>query len=168
MDFLVIWNSDILFAKMFHVRPWRFLLWRQLAFTAKTFHFKGQMCPRAGNPPILLIFVCYSPWTFWWSGFWHNFCQNLSWTPVKTLDLDPVSPRGQNVPFLRSNVTQSRKTSNFADFRMLVPGLFGDLDFRHNFCQNLSWTTIKTLNREPVIPHGQNIPFLRSNLPRIR
>jgi len=168
MDFLVIWNSDIIFAKNFRVRPWRPLLWSQLAFTAKTSHFKGQMCPEQETPQFCRFSSAIVHGLFGDLEFRHNFCQNLSWTSVKTLDMDPISPRGQNVPFCRSNVTQSRKTSNFADFRVLIHGLFGDLDFPTYFCQNLSWTTVKTLTREPVIPHGQNIPFLKSNLPRIR
>jgi len=53
------------FAKFFLGRPLKPYLWNQLALTAKTSHFKSQMCPRAGKPPILPIFVCYSPWTFW-------------------------------------------------------------------------------------------------------
>ncbi|KAG5593549.1 hypothetical protein H5410_044063 [Solanum commersonii] len=45
----------------------------------------------------------------------------------------------------------------------IVHGFFGDLEFRPHFCQNFTWTSIKTLPMEPVGPHGQNDLFLRSN-----
>ncbi|KAG5576458.1 hypothetical protein H5410_056592 [Solanum commersonii] len=32
-------------------------------------HFQSQKSPRAGKPPILPIFVCYSPWIFGSSRF---------------------------------------------------------------------------------------------------
>ncbi|KAG5576383.1 hypothetical protein H5410_056517 [Solanum commersonii] len=31
----------------------------------KSAHFHGQMIREVGKPPVLPIFVCYSPWIFW-------------------------------------------------------------------------------------------------------
>jgi len=64
-SFLVIWNSDFIFAKILPGRPLRPFLWSQLAFTAKTPHFQGQMNPEASKPTILPILMCYSPCIFW-------------------------------------------------------------------------------------------------------
>ncbi|KAH0668388.1 hypothetical protein KY289_022881 [Solanum tuberosum] len=36
-------------------------------------------------------------------------------------------------------------------------------EFRPDFCQNFTWTSVKALHMDPVIPHGQNGPFSRSN-----
>ena len=60
MDFLVIWNSDIILAKVLPRRPLRPYIWSQLALTAKPAHFQGQTIPRAGKPHPLPIFMCYS------------------------------------------------------------------------------------------------------------
>jgi len=65
MDFLVIQNYDVIFAKILPGRPLRPYLRSQLALTAKTAPFQGQTIPGAGKPPILPIFVCYSPCIFW-------------------------------------------------------------------------------------------------------
>ncbi|RAN86301.1 hypothetical protein B5P41_30080, partial [Bacillus sp. SRB_28] len=70
-----------------------------LALTAKTSHFKGQMCPRAGKPPFCRFSCAIVHGLFGDLEFRHNFCQNFSWTSVKTLAMEPVSPHGQNVPF---------------------------------------------------------------------
>jgi len=64
MDFLVLWNSEHIFAKIIPARPLRPYLWSQLALTAKTSHFQGQTIPRVGKPPLLLIFICYSSPSF--------------------------------------------------------------------------------------------------------
>jgi len=60
-DVLVIGNSDFIFAKILSGRSLRPYLWSQLALTAKMTHFQCQTIPRAEKPPILTIFVCYSP-----------------------------------------------------------------------------------------------------------
>ncbi|KAG5591236.1 hypothetical protein H5410_041750 [Solanum commersonii] len=36
------------------------------------------------------------------------FCRNFSWTPVKTLVMEPVGPEGQTGAFSSSNEPQSR------------------------------------------------------------
>ncbi|KAG5613727.1 hypothetical protein H5410_013551 [Solanum commersonii] len=38
----------------------------------------------------------------------------------------------------------------------------GDPEFRRHFCQKFTWTSVKTLEMEPVGHHSQNIPFSRS------
>jgi len=63
-SFLVIWNFDLIFAKILSGRPLRPYLWSQLALMAKTTHFQGQTISRAGKPPILPIFMCYSSPSF--------------------------------------------------------------------------------------------------------
>jgi len=66
-------------------------------------------------------------------------------------------------------VTQSRKTPNFADFRVLYSmDILVIWIFDIILTKKFTWTIVKTLGREPVISHGQNIPFLRSNIPWIR
>ncbi|KAG5608028.1 hypothetical protein H5410_019309 [Solanum commersonii] len=105
----------------------------------------------------------------------------------KTLVMEPVGPHGQNVPFSRSNKPQSSWSSQrkplifkvkqapeqvnppFCLFSCsIVHGLFGDLEFRAHFCQILLQLSIKTLAMDSVSPHGQNIPFSKSNDPRSR
>ncbi|KAG5578677.1 hypothetical protein H5410_049304 [Solanum commersonii] len=156
-------------------------LWSQFALTAKMSHFECQTNPREVKLPILQLFVCYySPWTFWCPEFQAHFCDNFSWTSVKTLAMELVDPHDQKVPFSRLNEPQSRLTPHFADFRVLivhgffVHGLSGDLEFQPHFCQIFSWTSVKTLaielvgphGQKPVGPHDQNIPFSRSNEPQ--
>ncbi|KAH0746146.1 hypothetical protein KY285_007803 [Solanum tuberosum] len=41
----------------------------------------------------------------------------------------------------------------------IVHGSFGDLDFRCHFCQNFSWTSVKTLAMELICPDGKTVPF---------
>jgi len=65
MDFLVIRNYDLIFANILPGCPLRPYLWSQLGLTAKTTHFQSQTIGGAGKPPILPIFVCYTPWFFW-------------------------------------------------------------------------------------------------------
>ena len=55
MEFLVIQNSDLIFAKILPGRPLSSYLWSQLALTAKTAHFQGQTIPEAGKPPFYLF-----------------------------------------------------------------------------------------------------------------
>ncbi|KAG5568908.1 hypothetical protein H5410_064071 [Solanum commersonii] len=47
MEFLVIQNSHLIFAKILPGRPFIPYLWSQLALTAKTAHCQGQTIPRA-------------------------------------------------------------------------------------------------------------------------
>ncbi|KAG5569105.1 hypothetical protein H5410_058871 [Solanum commersonii] len=89
--------------------------------------------------------------------FRSHFFQNFTWTSVKTLPMEPVGPHGQNDPFLRSNNPQSRQTP-------ILP-IFMGYKFQPHFCQNVTYTFVNTLPMEPVGPHGQNIPFLRSKIP---
>ncbi|KAG5593521.1 hypothetical protein H5410_044035 [Solanum commersonii] len=96
--------------------------------------------------------------------------------------MEPIIPYGQNIPFSRSNDPRSsygasgpswpkrpilkvkrapeQENPPFCRFSCtIVHGLFGDLEFRAYLCRNFLWTSIKTLDMEPVSPHGQNIPF---------
>ena len=59
-SFLVIQNSKIIFTKNMHGHPLICYLWIQFFTTFKMTYYQGQMSPRAGNPPILSIFVCHS------------------------------------------------------------------------------------------------------------
>ena len=108
------------------------------------------------------------PWTFWWSGFRYNFCRNFSWTTVTTLAMELVSPHGQSITFWRSKCTPELVNPPFCRFSCaIVHGLFGDLQFRHIFCHNFLWTSIKTLDKEQVNHRGENVLFTWSNDPRI-
>ncbi|KAG5582371.1 hypothetical protein H5410_052998 [Solanum commersonii] len=99
-------------------------------------HFQGEMISGVGKPPILPIFGCYnSPFFFFIRNYDVHFCQNSSWTSVKTLTEDPVGPNSQKGPSTSSNEPQSR-------------------------------TFVKTLAMEPVGPDGENRPFSRSNEPQ--
>ncbi|KAH0646397.1 hypothetical protein KY284_034281 [Solanum tuberosum] len=69
-----IQNSNLIFAKILPRRPLTPYLWSQFALTAKTAHFQGQTIPRAEFPP--------------------HFYQNLTWTSIKTLPIEPVGPHG--------------------------------------------------------------------------
>ncbi|KAG5574363.1 hypothetical protein H5410_054497 [Solanum commersonii] len=101
--------------------------------------------------------------------------------------MEPVGPHDQNGPFSRSNKPQSIWPSrpkrpifkvkqalepvnpSFCQFSCaIVHGFFADLEFEPHFCQNFSWTSVKTLVIMPVGPHGQNGPLSRSNEPRSR
>ncbi|KAG5608032.1 hypothetical protein H5410_019313 [Solanum commersonii] len=156
-SFLVMWNSDLIFAKKFLWTSIKFLPMEpvglhdrnvlilkvkrspkqsQLSLTAKTAHFQSQMSPGASKPPILPIFMCYDSLSF--LVIWNSdliFAKKILWTSVKTLAMDP-----------------------FTIF-------FGDLEFWPYFCQKISWMSFKTLAMESVGPHGQNNPFSRSNEP---
>ncbi|KAG5578686.1 hypothetical protein H5410_049313 [Solanum commersonii] len=59
--FMVTQNSDVIFAKILHGLLLRCLIWSQLVAMVKTNYLQGPMSPREGKPPILPIFVCYSP-----------------------------------------------------------------------------------------------------------
>ncbi|KAG5568910.1 hypothetical protein H5410_064073 [Solanum commersonii] len=102
-------NSDLIFAKILLERPLRPYLWSQLALKAKTAHFQVHGI-------------------FGYPDFRPNFFQNLTWTSVKTLSIEPIGSHGQNGSFSRLNDPQSR-----------------------------------TLPMELVGPYGQNDPFSRSN-----
>ncbi|KAG5607809.1 hypothetical protein H5410_029301 [Solanum commersonii] len=93
-DFMVIGNFDIIFAKILHgppLRPYYKVkripeqLWSQLVTIAKMAHLQRQIIPEEGNPPILPIFVCYSPLDFM---LWSQLV-----TTAKTAQL-----QGQTIP----------------------------------------------------------------------
>ncbi|KAG5578673.1 hypothetical protein H5410_049300, partial [Solanum commersonii] len=197
MDFLVIWNSDLIYAKILPGRQLRPYLWSQLALTAKTSHFQGQMIPRTDltyraswpSRPKQLIFKTSPIEPVGPHSQNDAFSRsNESWsrTSVKTFPMDLVVPHGQNDPFSRVNDPRSRTSVKTFPMELVVPhkqnspfsrlndpqsrvnGIFGVLEFRPHFFQNFTWLSIKTLPMEPIGPHGQNDPFSRSNDPRIR
>ncbi|KAG5568903.1 hypothetical protein H5410_064066 [Solanum commersonii] len=150
--------------------PLRPYIRSQLALTYKTTHFLDQTIPRAGKS-LFSRFSCtilsltaktthlhgqtiigvvfgdgeYRPY----------FCENFTWTSVKTLPMDPVGPHSQNDPF--SGLNNPR-----------IHVIFGDPEFRPYICKNFTWTSVKTLPIEPIGPHDRNCPFSRSNDPRSR
>ncbi|KAG5569108.1 hypothetical protein H5410_058874 [Solanum commersonii] len=114
---LMIGNCDLIFTKNFPGHPLRPYLWIQLVLTDKLAHFHGQTIPGAvheifGDPE-----------------FRPHFCQNIAWTSVKTLPMEPVGPHDQIGPFASA----------------IVHGIFGDPEFRPHFCQNITWTSVKSL-----------------------
>ncbi|KAG5569109.1 hypothetical protein H5410_058875 [Solanum commersonii] len=143
------------------LRPY---LWSQLSLTAKTSHFQGQTISRAD--------LTYE--TIWPS--------RPKWPIFKTLPMELVGPPGQNVPFSRSNILQSGCPSRpkwpifkvkqssekvnppFCRFLCaIVHAFFGDPEFQPHFCKKFTLTSFKTLHMEPVVPHGHNVLFSRSN-----
>ena len=109
MDFLVLWNSDHIFAKIIPARPLRPYLWSQLALTAKTSHFQGQTIPRVGKPPLLLIFICYS---------------SPSFLVIRNSDLifAKILPGLLFRPYLWSQLALTAKTTHFQSRKILGVG----------------------------------------------
>ncbi|KAG5613684.1 hypothetical protein H5410_013508, partial [Solanum commersonii] len=104
-----------------------------------------------------------------------HFCQNLLWTSIKPLAMEPVGPHGKNFPFSRSNRPVRTSVMTLAMDLVIPHGQ--NIPFSKSndprsspwtFCQKIFWTSVKTLVMELVDPHGQNIPFSRSNKPRSR
>ncbi|KAG5582385.1 hypothetical protein H5410_053012 [Solanum commersonii] len=86
---------------------------------------------------------------------------------IMTLAMESFGPYGQNDPFSRSKDLQSRISMSFLlKFFMDFTIFFGYLEIQRHFCQNFSWTYVKTLDMEPVGPDGPNDPFSRSNNPQ--
>ena len=168
MDFFVIWNFDIIFAKKFRGRPFRPYLLSQLAPTAKTSNFKCQMSPEQDNPQFCRFSCAIVHGLFGDLEFQQNFAKNFLERPLRS-HLWSKLARAVKTSHFKGQMCPRAGKPQFCRFSCaIVHWLFDDLDFRHNFYQNFSWTIVKTLAREPVIPHGQNISLLRSNLPRIR
>lgn len=88
MKFLMIHNCYVLFAKIFHGRPLISYKISQLVSTGKSTHFKCQTIPKACKSPILLIFTCYSLWTFWGSKILTTFFMDVH----KSLAMESVGP----------------------------------------------------------------------------
>ncbi|KAG5576544.1 hypothetical protein H5410_056678 [Solanum commersonii] len=84
MDLLLIWISDVIFAKKFHGHLSRPQLWMRLVLIGKPSHFQGQTIHDAGKPPILPIFMS-----------------------VKTITMEPIGPEGKTIPFPRSTEPRS-------------------------------------------------------------
>lgn len=111
-------NTDYIFEKL-HIRSSRQYLWNRLVNTYKTTHFQGQTSPRAGKPPILPIFMCYSP-TFLlviWN-YEFIFSKNLHRHPLRPYLIDSFGLHGKIVPFSMSNEPE-QINSYFADFHVL-------------------------------------------------
>ncbi|KAG5627726.1 hypothetical protein H5410_012944 [Solanum commersonii] len=68
--------------------------------------------------------------------------------------MESAGPDGETDSFSRSNDPRA------------VHGFFGDPEFRRDFYQKNSWTSISTLSMEPIGFDGQTDPFSKSNEPR--
>jgi len=159
MNFLVIQNSDLIFAKILPGRPLRPYLCSQLALMAKMANFQGHTSPRVGEPPFYQ-FLCAIVYRFFGNPeFGPHFCQNLPrhplrpylWRPLAlTAKMDhfqgQMSPRAGKPPFYRFSCA-------------IVHRFFGNPKFRLHFCQNSTWTSIKTLSMGTIGPHVQNVPL---------
>ncbi|KAG5569107.1 hypothetical protein H5410_058873 [Solanum commersonii] len=168
-EILGIQNSNPIFAKILPRRPSRPYLWSQLALTTKTAHFLGQTIPGAVHE--FFIDPEFRP----------HLCQNITWTYVKTLPIDLFMnflviwnydrifakslPGGPLRPYLWSHLTLTAKPAYFQGQTKpgVVNGIFGDPELCPHFCQNFAWTSVNTLPIEPIVPHGQNGPFSRTN-----
>ncbi|KAG5576306.1 hypothetical protein H5410_056440 [Solanum commersonii] len=137
------------------------------------------MIPGAVTPPVLAILVCYIVYgsfgdpdfqgSFRLPDFRCHFCQNYSWKSVKTLDMESVGLDRQMARCQGQMILGVGKPSHCQGQRIpgvvkplvfpisvcIVHGYFGDLNFQGHFCQNDSWTPIKTLAREPIGPNGK-------------
>ncbi|KAG5588869.1 hypothetical protein H5410_039383 [Solanum commersonii] len=119
MNFLVIWNFDLIFAKILPGRPLKPYLWSQLALMAKMAHFQDLIYkaswPSLTKRPIFKVKqspeqLAHTTKTAKRDNFQGqkrpragHFCQNLTWTSVKTLPMEPTGPHDQNDLFSRSN-----------------------------------------------------------------
>ncbi|KAG5603467.1 hypothetical protein H5410_024959 [Solanum commersonii] len=139
-SFLVIRNSDHIFAKILPGCSLRPYLWSQLAITAKTSQFQGQTIPEQSTE------ICGDPKFRW------HLDQKFIWTSVKTLAMELVGHHSQNGPFSRSNEPRS----SLRDFLVIQ-----NSDFI--FAKTTTSTSVKTLAMEPVGHHDQNDPFSWSN-----
>ncbi|KAG5572579.1 hypothetical protein H5410_062345 [Solanum commersonii] len=102
--------------------------------------------PRSRQIPILLIFVCYSPWIF--------------------IDLSYGAglPRRPNRPNIKVKLALEQANPPFYRFSCaIVREFFCDLEFRRHFYQKNLWTSVKTLAMDTVGPDGQTNPFSKSN-----
>ncbi|KAG5627720.1 hypothetical protein H5410_012938 [Solanum commersonii] len=84
----------------------------------QTSYFKGQTSPRA----VL--------------GFFYD--QKFSWTFVKTLAMEPIGPYYQTGPFSRSNEPRAGKPPFCQFLCAIIHAIFGDSEFRRDFCQKIS------------------------------
>jgi len=164
MDIFVIRNSNLIFANILPGRPLRPYFWIKLALMAKTAHFQGQTSPEAGKPTILSIFVCYSPWIFWWSGIPTSLLPKFYLNVSQDHTYGASWPSRPKRPIFKVKLSSEQVNPQFCRFSCaIVHKFFGDPELRHHFCDNFSWTSVKTLPMELVGPHGQNGPFSWSN-----
>ncbi|KAG5611833.1 hypothetical protein H5410_023114 [Solanum commersonii] len=133
-------NFDIIFAKILHGRLLRL-------------RYESSWPSRPKYP---IVKVKRSQFTIFFGDpeFRPHFFKTFTWTFVKTLTMKPVSPQGQNGPFSRSNEPRCSYGSNWPSWSKRP--IF-------KVKRALEKTFVKTLAMEPVGPHGQNDPFLRSN-----
>lgn len=113
-------------------------------------NFQGQASPKAGDPHISPIFICYSP---------------LSFLVIKTSNI--IFVKNLHECLLRSNLWRrfdtTAKMSHFQGQTTRASIFFGHPEFRVHFCQKFRQTSVKSLSMESIGHHDQNIPFLRSN-----
>ncbi|KAG5568916.1 hypothetical protein H5410_064079 [Solanum commersonii] len=138
-------------------------LWSQLALTAKTTHYSDLIFANnfPGRPlrPYLWSQLALTAKTAHFQG---QMIPGAGKPPILSIFIRPLKP------YLWSQLSLTAKRPILKVKRIpgVVHGFFRDPEFRpHNF-QNFTWTSVKTLPMEPVVPHGQNGPFSRSNYPQ--
>ncbi|KAG5607802.1 hypothetical protein H5410_029294 [Solanum commersonii] len=114
----------------------------QLDLTANTSHFQGQTFPGSAKHPISQFSFAIVHELFGDLEFRAYFCQNISWTSVKNLAIEPVGPHGQHIPFSRSNGISKN------------PWTFGDPEFELNFL----WTSVKTFIT-PILSWDRDLSY---------
>ncbi|KAG5591706.1 hypothetical protein H5410_042220 [Solanum commersonii] len=136
----------------------------------KPTHFQGQTSLEHAKPQFLPIFMCYSPCIFGdpklrLYGF--LVIQNL-FVPTDKLAhfKGQTSPRVGKPPFLPIFVCYIIHRFLACFLSKVFMDIFDDSKFRHDFCRNFSWTSVKTLVMEPDGPDGQTGSFSRYNEPR--
>ncbi|KAG5591695.1 hypothetical protein H5410_042209 [Solanum commersonii] len=112
-----------------------------MVLTGETTHFQGQTSPRA-----VYGFLRFKNIDM-------IFCQNISWTSVKTLAIEPIGPNEQTEPFSSLSRHINRPIFKVKRFQS-NPWFFGNSEFRCHFWQKFSWTSAKTLAIESVGPDG--------------
>uniref|UniRef100_M1AVU6 Uncharacterized protein n=1 Tax=Solanum tuberosum TaxID=4113 RepID=M1AVU6_SOLTU len=170
---------------------WTFVKTLSMKPGAKTDHFQRQLSPGAvgshgQNDPFSGSNVPRSRKTPHFANF--LMLQSMDFlASVKTLAMEQVVTHGQNGPFSRPNDPKSRISTSFlvkifmdirsslsygasCPSRLKRPYFQGQTstgaEIRLHFSQNFSWTSVKTLVMEPIVPHSQNGPFSRSSYPR--
>ncbi|KAG5591686.1 hypothetical protein H5410_042200 [Solanum commersonii] len=75
---------------------------------------------------------------------------------VKTLGIESVGSNMKIIPFSWSNEPRTSKLSVLPILVCYNPWI---LEFKCDFCQNFSWTSVNTLAIEPVGLDGETSPF---------
>ncbi|KAG5593613.1 hypothetical protein H5410_034845 [Solanum commersonii] len=153
-------NSDVICQKF----KWTSI--KTLAMEPVGHHSQNVPFTRSNDPRNLSYSASWSTWL-------KRPIYKVKRSSKKTLANEPVGHHGQKGPFTKSNVPRiswspwpkhpiykvkraPKKSTRF----------YGDLEFRRHFCQNFTWTSVKTLAIDPVRHHGKNDPFIVLSYPR--